>query len=204
MLFARYDVPVSISYVTVAQYLIIPNFRPEKVFLSPWGRKAPSWEWSLQTCDGPRYRLTGNDSEKNLAENILRAGPGYWPITLPYNLTYTLQCNKHPHQTCYRMRIIAGKMRFLRVYNCHRTISLTHFCTLWRSLSRTVCNTLDSAAITHHDHACYRMRMSFEWAFWMFHILMRIRMQPFNFAMQLFAFEWELLPFTFPFECQTF
>ena len=31
-------------------------------------------KWSLQTCDGPRHRLTGNDSEKNLAENILRPG----------------------------------------------------------------------------------------------------------------------------------
>ena len=40
---------------------------------------APGWEWSLQTCDGPRYRLTGNDSEKNLAENNLRAGPGSRP-----------------------------------------------------------------------------------------------------------------------------
>ena len=49
-------------------------------FLVPWGQKAPSWEWSLRTCYGPVYQLSGNTSEKNLAENILRVGPGSRPI----------------------------------------------------------------------------------------------------------------------------
>ena len=70
---------MSIFDVTVTQYLNIPNLRPEKGGIGPLGRKAPSWEWSLQTCDGPWYRLTRNDSEKNLAENILRPGPGSRP-----------------------------------------------------------------------------------------------------------------------------
>ena len=40
----------------------------------------PSWRWSLSSWDGPRYRLTGNHSEKKAAENILRAGSGSWTI----------------------------------------------------------------------------------------------------------------------------
>lgn len=47
--------------------------------MSPGDQTAPSWECSLLTCDGPRYSLTGNNSEKKAAENILRAGPGSRP-----------------------------------------------------------------------------------------------------------------------------
>ena len=64
---------------------IFTNFRqrhiPKKCFLGPWDQTAPSWRWSLWTCDGPRYMLTGNHSEKFPGENIMRGGPGPRPIT---------------------------------------------------------------------------------------------------------------------------
>ena len=39
MLSAKYGVSMSISDVTVTPYLIIPNFRPEKVFLPPESKR---------------------------------------------------------------------------------------------------------------------------------------------------------------------
>ena len=104
MLSAKYGFSMSISDVTLTQYLNIPNFRPEKGVLAPSGQKAPSWEWSLQTCDGPRYRLTGNGSEKNVAENIRRPGPGSRPkrcYNLPRDEMLQLAPTRVFHKTRY-------------------------------------------------------------------------------------------------------
>ena len=60
-------------------YLILD---PKMFYLAPGGKKATIWEWPLPTCDGPRDRLTGNESENNLAENILIPGPGSRPMSL--------------------------------------------------------------------------------------------------------------------------
>ena len=61
----------------------ITSFRqklfPKRVFFGPWDQTGPSWGWSLSTCDGPRYKIIGNNSEKKVAKNILRSGPGSWP-----------------------------------------------------------------------------------------------------------------------------
>ena len=93
MLSAKYGFSMSISYVTLTQYLNIPKFRPEKGVLAPCRQMTPSWEWSLQTCDGPWHRLTANDSEKNLAENILRPGLGSRPK----------RCYNLPRDECYNL-----------------------------------------------------------------------------------------------------
>ena len=60
----------------------------------------PSWGWRLSTCDGPMYGITGNNSEKKVAKNILRGGPGSRPIVFSLDSTtimsesiqYTVQC----------------------------------------------------------------------------------------------------------------
>jgi len=82
---------VTSQWTNIWIYLILD---PKRGVLGPWGRKAPSWEWSLQTCDGPRYRLTRNDCEKNLAENILRPGPGSRPIEPINNINTRMQTDR--------------------------------------------------------------------------------------------------------------
>ena len=70
---------------------IYTNFRqrhiPKRGFLGPWDQTGPSWRWSLWTRYGPRYMLTGNHSEKKLAENIMRAGPGSRTINIIHQNT---------------------------------------------------------------------------------------------------------------------
>ena len=50
-----------------------------KAFLTNDENKKSFMHLLLEHCDGPRYRLSGNHSEKILAENILRPGPGSRP-----------------------------------------------------------------------------------------------------------------------------
>ena len=42
--------------------------------------------WRLSTCDGPMYVITGNNSEKKVAKNILRGGPCSRPNTHHHTL----------------------------------------------------------------------------------------------------------------------
>ena len=43
------------SYVWPLTNFELIHFRPQNWFLAPWGQKAPRWEWTLPTCDGPMY-----------------------------------------------------------------------------------------------------------------------------------------------------
>ena len=59
MLPAKYGVSMSISDVTVTQYLNIPNFRPEKVFFGPPEGKRPrveSGHYKLAMAHGIGYQ----------------------------------------------------------------------------------------------------------------------------------------------------
>ena len=89
-------------------------------FWGPWDQTGPSWGWSLSSWDGPRYRLTGNHSEKKAAENILRAGSGsrtnisyswwwLWPRSFNQNSTHQ-RCIEFSQ--CWRC-VVVGAAEFV-------------------------------------------------------------------------------------------
>ena len=69
------------------------NLFPKRVFFGPWDQTGPSWGWSLPTCDGPRYKTIRNNSEKKVAKNILRSGPGSRPIWTVFSPECILQAH---------------------------------------------------------------------------------------------------------------
>ena len=87
----------------ICNYIISLDTFPKKGFFGPLGQTVPSWGWRLSTCDGLMYGMTGNNSEKKEAKNIMRG----W-TWLPAYYTKVIE-----------IHLLAHLKLLIKVTNCH-------------------------------------------------------------------------------------
>ena len=69
----------------------------------------------LSACDGPMYGITGNNSEKKVAKNILRGGPGSWPHCIKSGICVPINAWKSPEYSAVNDNLQPANIRFVCV-----------------------------------------------------------------------------------------